>query len=112
MKNNFSLTEPGVRYFLSASLQKCNEKRICYESFLINLFLFFGFLGILSSILYYKYKSKLTDKEKKEKEKKKQTYFVDKIKLMSEKKQKEYNLLITNLPKFENEFRPNNKIFI
>ena len=112
MKDNFSLTEPGVRYFLSASLQKCNEKRVYYETFLINLFLLFGFLGIISLILFYKYKNKLTEKEKKENEKKKQTYFVDKIKLMDEKIQKEYNLTITNLPKFENEFRPNNKIFL
>lgn len=110
--NNSPLTEPGVRYFLSASLKKCNEKRIDYEHFLTNLFLFFGFFGILSSVLYYKYKNKISENDKNKNEQKKQTYFLDKIKIMNERVKEEYNLTITNLPKFENEFRLNDKIFL
>ena len=109
---NLKLTEPGVRYFLSASLKKCNENRIYYNTIYLNFFLLFVFCFIVSLILYFKHKNKLTEKEKKQNEIKKQTYFVDKIKIMNEKVQKEYNLAITNLPKFENEFRPNNKIFL
>ena len=112
MEQNPSLIEPGVKYFLKESLTLCNKKRIKNNNIIFNISLFVIFFTVLGGFLYYKYKSKPNDEEKKKIEQQKQTYFVDKIREMEENRKKQYNLTITNLPKFESEFRREDKIFI
>tara|TARA_Y100000813_G_scaffold190678_1_gene167029 strand:- start:81 stop:428 length:348 start_codon:yes stop_codon:yes gene_type:complete len=110
--SNPRLIEPGVKYFLKESLIICNKKKNTQNIIIFNSVLLILFSTILGGFLYYRYKSKLTPEEKKEEDKKKQTYFADKVRSMQEHEKKKYNLTITNLPKFESEFRTEDKIFI
>ncbi len=107
------LIEPGVSYFLEETLKKCHKEKWKYNNLVMNGFLLLSLVIVIWFTLYHLQNSKnITEKEKKEKEKLKQTYFLDKIKQMSEKANKEFNLSITNLPKFENDFVQYGKIFI
>lgn len=107
-----TLIEPGVKYFLKESLIICNKKKGFDNYIYYNFLLLLSFIVILGGILYYKYKCKLNPKEKKKLEEKKQTYFLDKIKQINEDVKEEFNNSITNLPKFENEFSKDVKIFL
>jgi len=107
------LIEPGVSYFLEETLKKCHEEKTKYNNLVINGLLLMLFTIVIWFTLYHlKNNKNITEKEKKEKERLKQTYFLDKIKQMSEKANKEFNLSITNLPKFENDFVQYGKKFI
>ena len=52
------LIEPGVKYFLSSSLEQCHIIKHKYNNFLYNLGLFVAFIGIVGLTLYFKYKHK------------------------------------------------------
>ena len=111
--DNARLIEPGVSYFLEETLKQCHREKWKYNNLVINIFLCIVIVFIVWFTLYYMNKAKnITEKEKKEKDRIKQTYFLDKIKQMSEKANKEFNLSITNLPKFENDFVQYGKKFI
>ena len=99
-----SLTEPGVMYFLKETLKKCNKKKILFYNTLLNLCLLFIFISILGILLIYKKNNKLTPEEIKKKRVTAQQYMLDKIKKFREKRQKENNDVITNLPRFESNF--------
>tara|TARA_B100000953_G_scaffold222511_1_gene184231 strand:- start:24 stop:440 length:417 start_codon:yes stop_codon:yes gene_type:complete len=98
---NPTLIEPGTRYFLKETLKKCNLKKNNYYSGILNFSLFLFFLLILGGFLFYKHKSKLTPKEKEEKKKTQQEYIMTKLRIFNEEAQRQHNLLITNLPRFE-----------
>jgi phosphatidate phosphatase PAH1 len=107
------LIEPGVSYFLEETLKNCHKEKWRYNNLVINgVLLILLFIIIYFTLYYFNNSKNISDKEKKEKEKIKQTYFLDKIKEMSEKNNREFNLSITNLPKFENEFVHYDKKFI
>lgn len=107
------LIEPGVSYFLEESLKKCHEEKWKYNNLIMNGFLLMIMIVVIWFTLHHLQNSKnITEKEKREKERLKQTYFLDKIKQMSEKTNREFNLSITNLPKFENDFVQYGKKFI
>ena len=107
------LTEPGVSYFLEETLKKCHNEKWKYNNLVINGFLLLLLIVIIWFTLYHlKNNKNITEKQKKDKERLKQTYFLDKIKQMSDKANKEFNLSITNLPKFENDFVHYGKKFI
>ena len=107
------LIEPGVSYFLEETLKNCHKEKWRYNNLVINGFLLILLLIIVYFTLYHLKNSRnISKKERKEKEKIKQTYFLDKIKQMSEKANREFNLSITNLPKFENDFVHYDKKFI
>jgi len=108
--NNIRLIEPGVSYFLEESLKKCNEEKWKYNNIILNGFLFVLFISLII-IIYYN-KKKLSQKEKRERETLKETYFLNKIKELSELEKQKLNLSITNLPKFENDFVQYDKKFI
>ena len=95
------LIEPGTRYFLKETLKKCNVKKNNYYSGVLNLSLLLFFILILGGFLFYKHKSKLTPKEKEEKKTKEQEYIMTKLRIFNEEAQRQHNLLITNLPRFE-----------
>ena len=98
------LTEPGVKYFLSATLKQCNEFRNKYNNVLMNIGLFIVFLIVLGLILLYKYKGRLTPNEKARKDREKQEYILSRIKQLQENKRRAHQELITGLPNWDNEF--------
>ena len=106
-----SLIEPGTKYFLKETLKKVHIEKTEYDNNLFNIFLFFAFLLMGFVILNYKYKSKPNNEEKKRKDNLKKNYILNKIKSLSAKKQKEYDEMITNLPKFESNFELLHKKF-
>lgn len=106
-----SLIEPGTKYFLKETLRKVHVEKTEHDNNLFNIFLFFTLLLALFAILNYKYKSKPNNDEKKRKDNLKKNYILNKIKSLSLKKQKEYDEMITNLPKFESNFELLHKKF-
>ena len=102
--NKPSLIEPGVKYFLNETLKNCRNKKQLSEKININIALLVVFLFIVGSILYYKWKNKPTLEELKQKDNLKKHYILNKIKQITDKKLKDRNETITNLPKFESDF--------
>ena len=99
-----SLTEPGVKYFLSETLKQCRIFKTTYNNLLFNIGLGVGFLLILGIILFFKYKGKLTPAEKDMRNRQKQQYILSKIQNFQEAKQRAHQELITGLPHWETEY--------
>jgi hypothetical protein len=99
-----SLTEPGVKYFLSQTLKQCHIIKNNFYNTVFNIGLLIGFLLVLGLILLYKYKGRLTDIEKEKKNKEKQQYILSKIKNLQEAKRKAHQELITGLPNWDSEY--------
>ena len=59
------LTEPGVKYFLKETLKKCKIKKDKQFNNSVNLGLLCIFIGIVSTLLYYKYKTRPTKEDRK-----------------------------------------------
>ena len=106
--NRSSLLEPGARYFFNETLKKSNIKNTSYKNNLVNFGLFLFFITILGLLLYYKKQSKKTKVSQEKKNIDKQIYILNKLKQVQEEKniekQKQSQNLITNLPKYKNEF--------
>ena len=105
------LTETGVQYFLRETLKNYNADRINSNNLNINLTLFIVFLVIFGSILLYKHKTKPTFDDKKKIERLKKSYVLGKIRTLNVKKQKEYDKMVTDLPKFESDYEIMHKKF-
>jgi len=99
-----TLIEPGVKYFLSETLKQCRIFKITYNNLLINIALGVGFLLLLGTILFFKYKGKLTPVEKDMKNRQKQQYILSKIQNFQEAKKRAHQELITGLPHWETEY--------
>ena len=95
------LIEPGVKYFIDATLKQCQKKREKYESVIFNIILFVISAFVITCVLTYKYKGKMTSVEKEINSRKKQEYILDKIKMMQQAQTKQQQQLITNLPLWE-----------
>ena len=93
-----TLTEPGVKYFLSQTLKQCHIVKNNFNNIVINVVLFASFVVALGIILLYKYKGKLTPLEKDRKDKEKQQYILSKIKHVEESNKRARQELITGLP--------------
>jgi len=98
------LTEPGVTYFLRETLKQCRDKKSQYYNRLINIALLFLFLMLLGIILIYKKKTKPSKENLKKKRIEQRNYILHKIKKMQQKRKREDNEIITNLPTFESNF--------
>lgn len=92
------LIEPGVKYFLNETLNKCREYKLEYYNTLYNISLAIIFFLILGMLLLYKYKGKMTPSEKLKKEREKQEYIMTRIGNYQNAKRKEQQELITGLP--------------
>jgi len=99
-----TLIEPGVKYFLSETLKQCRIFKMTYNNLLINIALGVGFLLLLGTILFFKYKGKLTPVEKDMKNRQKQQYILSKIQNFQEAKKQAHQELITGLPHWETEY--------
>ena len=99
-----TLVEPGMKYFVNETLKKCSEFKEKYKNYLFNLGVLFGFIAIVSVILIYKYKGKLTPQEKRIKETQKKQYIVSTIKNYQDAKRTAQQQLITGLPHWDSEY--------
>jgi hypothetical protein len=95
---NTTLVEPGVKYFISCSLRQCREFKDKYINILFNIGMFALFIIIISGILVYKYKGKMTPIEREIINRKKQEYIVSKLQQIAVIKKQNSEMLITNLP--------------
>lgn len=93
-----TLVEPGVKYFMSSSLKQCREFKDKYINILFNIGMFVLFIMIISGILIYKYKGKITPIEREIMNRKKQEYIVSKLQQISNIKKQTSEKLITDLP--------------
>ena len=99
-----SLIEPTVKTFMIGTLKHCKKIRDEYYSYVFNLGSIIIFIIVLTLLLYYKYKGKLTPRQKKVKERKVQEYLISKLKMMEVDRKKNRQELITGLPLFKSEF--------
>ena len=95
---NTTLVEPGVKYFISCSLRQCREFKDKYINILFNIGMFVLFIIIVSGILIYKYKGKMTPIEREIINRKKQEYIVSKLQQIAFIKKQTSERLITDLP--------------
>lgn len=98
------LTEPGVKYFINATLKQCHQFKEKYQNMILNISLLIAFFIILGILLLYKYKGKLTPEEIEEKELVKKQYILSKIRNFQDARIRAQQELITGLPHWENEF--------
>jgi hypothetical protein len=96
------LIEPGMKYFLNASLQQCHSFRVKYYNFLYNLGLFCSFIIIVGTVLYYKYKAKNNRLLQEEKKRQEKEYILNKLRFMNEYNSKKHSELMTDLPTWQN----------
>jgi len=106
------LTEPGVKYFLNATLKQCHNFKESHHNMLFNISMLVGFLLLLGSLLLYKYKGRLSREEMREKEEEKKRYILSKIRNFKEAKLRAQQELITGLPHWESELEEVNKTII
>jgi len=78
-----SLIEPGVKFFLSKSLEHCSQLKDFYYTQSFNFALGVGFFICLGILLYIKYKGKLTPEEKELNSRKQQEYILSKLKMVN-----------------------------
>ena len=90
------LIEPGTKYFLSATLKKSNIKRGKRKTFFFIISLLIIFIIIMVSFLTYKFAAKKRQKE---------IYILSKVRNVIERKERQQINTITNLPKFQNDYK-------
>ena len=95
---NTKLVEPGVKYFISYSLKQCREFKDKYMNIIFNIVMFVVFILLVTSILIYKYKGKITPVELEIKNRKKQEYIISKLQQIAHIKKQTSERLITDLP--------------
>ena len=93
-----SLVEPGVKYFIGATLKQCREVKDRYINILFNVSIFVVLVVFIGGILAYRYKGRLTPVEIEIKNRKKQEYIIQKLQKISDIKQKASEVMITDLP--------------
>ena len=84
-RNPISLIEPGVKSFLKISLQNCKQLKEQYYSAIFNASALAVFTGIVSIILFIKYKFKPTPEERENKLQEQREYVLSKLKLVNAK---------------------------
>uniref|UniRef100_A0A6C0KID2 Uncharacterized protein n=1 Tax=viral metagenome TaxID=1070528 RepID=A0A6C0KID2_9ZZZZ len=99
-----SLVEPGVKYFYNETLKNCNSLKSGYYNMFVNLSLFIVFVIIVSLFLYFKKQNKPSKKSLQNKELNNHIYILKKLQEANEKKLRQNNELITNLPQFNKDF--------
>jgi len=104
MNNSPILIETGTKYFIKETLKNCRELKRNYYNKFINILLLSLLIFLILGFLYYKKKSRLTPEEKLKNSIDKETFFLNKIKLIRENDGKKTNDLITNLPQFKSHF--------
>ena len=97
------LIEPGVKYIINKTFVKSNIIKEKYQNTLFNICMLLLIFGLITFLLLYKYKGKLTENEIKLRNNKNKKYLLQKINEINYirvKENKEKNM-ITNLPLFD-----------
>lgn len=96
------LIEPGVKYFLSSTLEQCHVLKVKYYNFLYNLGLFLAFVIVVCLTLYFKYNRKNDLKLQSENKQKQQEYILNKLRFMQDYRKNQVSDLMTDLPTWQN----------
>ena len=96
------LIEPGVKYFLSSSLEQCHNMKTKYYNCLYNLGLFLAFSLLVGIILYIKYNRKNDKKLQQEIKLQQNAYILNKLRFMQDYRKSQENSLLTDLPVWQN----------
>jgi hypothetical protein len=96
------LIEPGIKYYINASLEQCHLIKHKYYNFVYNLGLFISFTLLVCAILYYKYTIKHNTKLQLEKQKQESEYILNKLKFMQDYRNTQVSTLVTDLPTWQN----------
>ena len=97
-RQNTTLVEPGVKYFISCSLKQCRNFKNKYINIIFNISMFLILIIVVAGVLIYKYKGRLTPIEMEIKNRKKQEYIVSKLQQISVIKKQTSERLISDLP--------------
>lgn len=92
------LVEPTVRVFLQNLLHDCRHFQEQYYNLVWNIGMGVALFGVVSMILYIKYKGKPNEEELAYKDYERQKYIMERIHNFKEAKQREEACLITGLP--------------
>ena len=101
MNNSTSLTEPRIKYFISATLKECHQFKERNINIFFNIFMCILFVCIIGGFLMFKYKGKLTHREIMERNRQKQEYIISKLQQISLERKEQSENTITNLPTFD-----------
>jgi hypothetical protein len=97
------LIEPGVKYFLSASLEQCHLIKTKYYNFLYNLGLLLTFAIIVGVTLYLKYKRKNDKLLQQQIHAQEKEYILNKLRFMQDYRKSQENVhLLTDLSSWQN----------
>ena len=100
-----SLIEPGMKYFLSDTLNRCQQYKKQYYSNWINILGCVILFGGLAMFIYIKISGKLTRDDLDRRDQEKKQYILSRIKLFNDtKKQAEHQTSMTGLPLWQSEF--------
>lgn len=80
------LVEPGIRDYFHTSFEECKQYKMVYYTKVLNIGLFILFVAIVSSVLYFKKKKKLTPAQKNKKNEEDRLYIINKIRSLQIKK--------------------------
>jgi anaerobic C4-dicarboxylate transporter len=73
------LIEMGAKNYMTGILQKCHENRVNIYLYVLNIGILILFVTVVSVVLYYCYKRKLSPEEDYQKRLKEQDYILSKI---------------------------------
>lgn len=96
------LVEPGIKYFLNASLEQCRFIKNKYYNAFYNLGLFLLFVFVIFITLYFKYKNKNNKELQKEMKKKQDEYILQKLQFMQDYNKSQSQKLINDEVNWKN----------
>ena len=104
--NKPKLVQNTTKYFFNSVLKECHKVKENNYNLFYNIFMFFLFILILGSILFYKYKGNKTKEQKYQDNLKDKQYIMSKLVYYNrqnlENNQRIRNNMITNLPDYGN----------
>jgi hypothetical protein len=87
------LIENGVRYYMSQTLKECRRFKDKHMTFFFNVSLGLFLIFILGTILYIKYKGKLTAEEQQQKQTEQYQYILSKLQQFAHHRYVQHNQL-------------------
>ena len=97
-----SLTEPGMKYWLSQSLREMRRFKDRNLTIIFNFSMTIALIAVVSGFLVFKYKGKLTPSEMAAKQQQKKEYLISKLAKIGETRRKINETMITDLPTWSN----------
>jgi selenocysteine lyase/cysteine desulfurase len=100
---NPNLIEPGVKYIINKTFKTSNILKEKYKNTLFNVLMFLLIIGLITFLLLYKYKGKLTEDEIKTRNNENKKYLLQKINELNYIKinNNKSKSMITDLPLLE-----------